>query len=214
MFKITRNGESLGMTEAPNYIKLTENGSYNLCPEPEASGIAFAGKVYHLLGRAAMEGGLSPEEAYSLGDAYTQSAENAKSIDELTAIAAAMYDDFVRRVHKCRTNPKLSPQIQRCCDYIEMHLEEKIRAAGLASLVGYTEYYLTHKFKEEVGVSVNDYVKFAKVERAKVLLKSTGLSVQDISDQLGFGTRNYFSRVFQEVAGCTPVQYREERSLH
>lgn len=56
MFKITRNGESLGMTEAPNYIKLTENGSYNLCPEPEASGIAFAGKVYHLLGRAAMEG--------------------------------------------------------------------------------------------------------------------------------------------------------------
>jgi len=56
MFKITRNGESLGMTEAPNYIKLTENGSYNLCPEPEASGIAFAGKVYHLLGRVAMEG--------------------------------------------------------------------------------------------------------------------------------------------------------------
>ena len=56
MFKITKNGESLGMTEAPNYIKLTENGSYNLCPEPEASGIAFAGKVYHLLGRAAMEG--------------------------------------------------------------------------------------------------------------------------------------------------------------
>ena len=44
------------MTEAPNYIKLTENGSYNLCPEPEASGIAFAGKVYHLLGREAMEG--------------------------------------------------------------------------------------------------------------------------------------------------------------
>ena len=56
MFKITKNGESLGMTEAPNYIKLTENGSYNLCPEPEASGIAFAGKVYHLLGREAMEG--------------------------------------------------------------------------------------------------------------------------------------------------------------
>lgn len=56
MFKITRNGESLGMTEAPTYIKPTENGCYNLCPEPEASGIAFAGKVYHLLGRAAMEG--------------------------------------------------------------------------------------------------------------------------------------------------------------
>ena len=113
-----------------------------------------------------------------------------------------------------RTNPKLSAQIQRCCDYIEMHLGQKIRASDLAILVGYTEYYLTHKFKAEVGVSVNDYVKFAKVERAKILLKSTDLTVQDISDQLSFGTRNYFSRVFQDVAGCTPVQYREERSLH
>ena len=56
MFKITRNGESLGMTEAPNYIKLTENGSYNLCPEPEASGIVFEGTPYRLLGREAPEG--------------------------------------------------------------------------------------------------------------------------------------------------------------
>lgn len=56
MFKITKNGESLGMTEAPNYIKLTENGSYNLCPEPEASGIAFEGMRYHLLGRDALTG--------------------------------------------------------------------------------------------------------------------------------------------------------------
>ena len=45
MFRIIRDGESVGMTEAPNYIKLTENGSYNLCPEPEASGIVFEGKV-------------------------------------------------------------------------------------------------------------------------------------------------------------------------
>ena len=56
MFRISKDGVSLGMTEAPNYIKQADNGSYILCPEPEASGIAFAGKQYHLLGRAAMEG--------------------------------------------------------------------------------------------------------------------------------------------------------------
>lgn len=56
MFRISKDGVSLGMTEAPNYIKQADNGSYILCPEPEASGIAFAGKVYQLLGRAAMEG--------------------------------------------------------------------------------------------------------------------------------------------------------------
>ena len=52
-------------------------------------------------------------------------------------------------------------------------------------------------------------VKFAKVERAKVLLKSTPLSVREISEQLGFATRNYFSAVFQQVTGKTPMEFRE-----
>ena len=126
-----------------------------------------------LVCRAAIEGGLSPEEAYSLGDSYIQAAESAKSLDELSPLAMMMYDDFIRRVHKHRTNPNLSMQIQKCVDYIEMNLDKKIVAEDLAVLVGYTEYYLTHKFKEETGLSVTNYVKFAKMERAKVLLKST-----------------------------------------
>lgn len=57
MFTITRasNGERLGMTEALTYIKQAENGCYNLCPEPEASGIVYAGTPYHLLGRETPE---------------------------------------------------------------------------------------------------------------------------------------------------------------
>ena len=70
--------------------------------------------------RAAIEGGLSPEEAYSLGDAYIQSALDAHTIDETSTICMSMYDDFVRRVHRTRENPKYSEPIQRCCNYIEM----------------------------------------------------------------------------------------------
>ena len=103
-----------------------------------------------LVCRAAIEGDLSPEEAYSLGDSYIQAAESAKSLDELNPLAMMMYDDFIRRVHKHRTNPNLSMQIQKCVDYIEMNLDKKIVAEDLAVLVGYTEYYLTHKFKEEI----------------------------------------------------------------
>ncbi len=39
-----------------------------------------------------------------------------------------MYDDFIRRVHKHRTNPNLSMQIQKCVDYIEMNLDKKDRS--------------------------------------------------------------------------------------
>ena len=56
MFRITKSGAVIGMTETPNYIKQQENGCFALCPEPLASGIVFEGKVYHLLDRPALEG--------------------------------------------------------------------------------------------------------------------------------------------------------------
>lgn len=160
--------------------------------------------------RAAVEGGLSPEEAYALGDAYIQSSENARTTDELNSIALTMYDDFIHRVHKCRTNPKLSPVVQKCVDYIEMHLGERIRAVDLAAIAGYSEYYTTHNFRKETGVSVNDYIKFAKVERAKILLKSTDQDVREIADALGFSSRSHFSQSFKQVTGQSPAEFRAQ----
>lgn len=162
-----------------------------------------------IVSRAAIEGGLSPEEAYALGDSYIQSAENATTYDEVSAIPLLMYDDFIRRVHRHQSNPNLSAPIRTCCEYIAMHTGDKILARDLATLAGYTEYYLTYKFKEETGLCLNDYIKNVKVEKAKVLLKCTRMSVQEISEALAFGTRNYFSRVFAEITGCTPKEYRE-----
>lgn len=162
--------------------------------------------------RAAIEGGLSPDEGYSLGDAYIQSSVDARNTEELTAIGLAMYDDFVRRVHKLHTNPKLSVPIQKCVDYIEMHLSERILAADLAAIAGYGEYYLTQKFRKETGLSVNNYVKFAKIERAKMLLRSTDQSIQQIAEALGFATRNHLSQSFKQVVGQSPTEFREKAS--
>ena len=109
MFKITRNGESLGMTEAPNYIKLTENGSYNLCPEPEASGIAFAGKVYHLLGRAAMEGvDTVMLEEVDAGDEIVK-ANEAGSITFVTMAEAGAIDATMAAEHAELISPWAYP---------------------------------------------------------------------------------------------------------
>ena len=162
-----------------------------------------------LVSRAAMEGGLSPEVAYPLGDSYIQSAESCRDSGELDALAHAMYHDFIYRVHHLRVNPNCSHAIQKCCDYIELSLDRKIRAADLAALVGYTEYYLTEKFKKETGQSVNSYIRYVKVERAKVLLESTDLSIKELSERLGFNTVNYFIQCFRDTTGYTPAQYRK-----
>lgn len=166
-----------------------------------------------LCSRAAIEGGLSPNEAYTVGDRYIQEAENSRSMSELVACNHTMLDDFVHRVHSKRVNPKLSPQIQSCCDYIELHCEEKLRIRDIAQYIGYTEYYLSKRFKQETGETVNDFIKVVKIERSKMLLTTTDLDIGDIAAQLSFSSRGYFSEVFTQVVGMSPAQYRKKYKL-
>ena len=57
MYKIiSTENSAVGLTEKPTYIKIAANGSYVLCSEAEATGIAHNGKPYHLLDRDEMEG--------------------------------------------------------------------------------------------------------------------------------------------------------------
>ena len=163
-----------------------------------------------LVSRAAIEGGLSPEIAYPVGDAYIQTAEDCRDSGELTALAAAMYHDFIYRVHHLHTNPDYSHEIQKCCDYIELSLDRRIRAEDLASLVGYSEYYLTEKFRKETGMSVSSYIKRAKINRARILLETTDLSVLEIAERLAFNTPNYFIQCFRDLEGTSPAKYRKK----
>ena len=121
-----------------------------------------------------------------------------------------MYHDFIYRVHHLHANPNYSHAIQKCCDFIELSLDKKIKAADLAAMVGYTEYYLTEKFKKETGLSVSSYIRCAKIERAKLLLETTDLTVKAISESLAFTTTNYFIQSFRETTGYTPIRYREK----
>ena len=90
MFRIIRisDGESLGMTEAPTYIKQAANGCYVLCQEPEASGIAFDGTPYQLLGRPAMDGPAALETVMlETVDAGAMLQESQNSYPDLDAMA-------------------------------------------------------------------------------------------------------------------------------
>ena len=160
--------------------------------------------------RAAIEGGLTPEVAYALGDDYIQSVEDSKSVAEVAAISMPMYDDFVRRVHNCRVNPNLSKPIQIICDYIEQNAEGDLSIETLSQRVGYADYYLTRKFKEEVKTSLNHYIKIVRVERAKFYLGCTDESVQEIADKLRFCSRSYFGEAFRSIVGCSPAEYRQK----
>ena len=160
--------------------------------------------------RAAIEGGLSTTKSYCLGDAYIKSFFFAKTASEVSAIKNQMYKDFVTRVHNCRNNPQYSKMVQGSRDYIELHLAEPISIETLATRLGYSKYYLSTRFKKEIGCSVNDYIKFVRIERAKRLLSTTEKNISEIAENTGFASRNFFASTFKQCVGKTPAQYRKE----
>lgn len=161
--------------------------------------------------RAAIEGGLSPEISYPLGDSYIQSILACRTVSDAMVIGHSMYEDFIQRVHKCKSNPKISREIQSCCDYIQMNIEEDFSLKTLAQKFGYTDYYFSRRFKKETGKSFNEYVKNCKVSHGKTLLVTTSLSIQEISERLHFCSRTHFTDTFRKLEGISPTQYREEK---
>lgn len=92
MYKITKDGATLGMTEVPTYIKQAENGCFVLCPEEEAAGIALGGVPYHLLGRTAMEGAETvmleeTDAGTEIAEAKASAAATAAMTGQTTAAA-------------------------------------------------------------------------------------------------------------------------------
>ena len=177
----------------------------NGCPLRQVKNTVLAGIT--LFARAAMEGGLTPEVSYTLSDYYFQSVEACTSMADLVEIAHTMERDYIHRVHRCRTSG-LSRPIQTCCEYIGLHLEEKISLAQLAREAGYSEYYLGKKFKQELHMSPNEYIRRQRLERAALLLRTTRDNIQDISAQLQFCSQSYFADHFRKLFGVSPAVYR------
>ena len=209
MLKMVKEGD-LGFAKAFNQASSLSKGvpleDGNALRQAKNSVIVFTS----LCTRAAIEGGLSPEEAYSLGDSYIQSIENCSTVSDAAAFSYGMYSDFVSRVHNKRVGKNVSSHIRAVCDYVELHADEPFTNQDLARRAGYSEQYLRRKFTEEMGVSLPDYIRAVRMERAKNLLLNSELSIQEIADRLQFCSRGHFSEVFLKSVGVTPAKYREK----
>lgn len=93
--------------------------------------------------------------------------------------------------------------------YTEGHYTEKILLSDIARRENLDLYYLSHFFKESVGMSFQNYVAKLRCEKARQLLITTDYSLLDISLICGFSDPKYFNKGFQAQYGCTPKAYRK-----
>ncbi len=160
-----------------------------------------------LCARAAIRGGLTPEAGYSISDRYIGLLEGASSLDEVSQINARMQEEYVSRVHASRSED-LSPLVQNTCQYLLDHLSEQLNVPALAAQMGYSVSYLARVFRQQTGMTLHEYQRTKRIERAMDALRAGDEPVQSICHRLGFGSHSYFTGQFRKHTGMTPNDYR------
>ncbi len=91
--------------------------------------------------------------------------------------------------------------------YIQEHLQEEITLKVLAEKFYLNPVYVSQLFKNEIGVNFLTYLTNIRIERAKILLMSSGKSISDIAEKVGFKDYRVFSKVFKKMEAIPPSQF-------
>ena len=95
-------------------------------------------------------------------------------------------------------------------NYLEENYRKKITLEELSQRYYINKYYLTRIFKEQYGVTVNNYLLSLRITQAKRELRFTDKSIATIGQDCGIGAGYYFNRVFHKVEGMGPKEYRKQ----
>ena len=137
---------------------------------------------------------------------YIRDMRINEELSKLLTILMAESWHKKEQIRKVRSKQSVMP----VKEYLDQHYNEKITLDDLASRFFISKNYLTRVFKEQLGMSVKDYIQVLRITHAKQLLRTTDKTAEDIGIECGFGTLFYFSRVFKEKEGISPIGYREQ----
>ncbi len=102
------------------------------------------------------------------------------------------------------------PRLRRLLQFMDSHLHERLDIAAIAGAEKISERELRRLFRTHLDDSPQDYHRTLRLEKARLMLRQTDLSVTDIASGCGFASSSDFSRAFRRKFGCKPVDDRKE----
>lgn len=163
-----------------------------------------------LVSRAAIRGGMSPDEALSLSDAFIRKCELLNTPEQISNLQYHMVLDYAERVEKIRRGKYPSRLVLDVANYVKHHISEPINTEEMAKELFISRPYLSQKFREEMGETLTDFILKEKTEEAKRLLRYTDKTATMIGSYLGFSSQSHFTRVFRKYTGLTPAEFRKK----
>jgi len=111
--------------------------------------------------------------------------------------------------HSHAIHPIKNESIHKALQYIAAELSNPtLSMKQLAQHIHLNSNYASVLFKEETKQTFSDYITHQRLMKAKVLLIETNLKIYEISEKTGFSTSKYFTKVFRELEGKTPKDFR------
>jgi AraC family transcriptional regulator len=101
-------------------------------------------------------------------------------------------------------------RLRRVKEFVHAKMEDELRLSELAQSVGLSTAHFSEMFRKSMGETPHQFVLRLRVERGKEMLRSTELRVLDVAIACGFKTQQHFARVFRQVCGASPIEYRRE----
>ncbi len=161
--------------------------------------------------RSAIRGGMDVEAAMNASDAYIQKYETINDVQRLTQLHYDMVLFYTQRVARIRNGHYETDLVINAANYVQKHLSESITTDQVADSLFMSRQHLSLRFSKEAGISLAAFIRNEKIEEATRLLRYTDKSVAVIAAYLGFSSQSHLARVFKEITGMTPGEYREKK---
>jgi AraC family transcriptional regulator, L-rhamnose operon regulatory protein RhaS len=138
---------------------------------------------------------------------YPTNPRRAEAGIALRALICAVLVESMRQILVPLTEPK--EFAAAAVAYLRGHLSEPVGMDDLVRHVGFSRARMFDIFKAETGLTPNDYLQRARVEKAQEQLRQTNLSITQIALATGFSSGQYFSTVFARYTGVSPTRFRK-----
>lgn len=142
-----------------------------------------------------------------LNDYLTTDIPKIQTVDTIIHPLIIMLEQYFNTMVEYSDNCSNSLYTQ-ILQYITTYHNQPLTMEKLSKEFNYSVSTLSHLFKKNSGLSISEYIEKLRLDEAKWLLRSSTLTIQEISDLLGFCNPAYFSTVFKKKYNISPKAYK------
>jgi len=121
--------------------------------------------------------------------------------------------DQIRSISNESKHNAYSRVITEAIKYIQKNYSRMdLSLESIANHVNLSVSWLSTKFKDEVGVGINDFLNNLRIQKAMQMFDSRDYMIYEVAEKVGFTSSQYFSKIFKQLTGLTPNEYKRETS--